>query len=87
MLFFSRKFCRNWSKVNLPTKRVSMSVAISYNIPGKEEAACFISEGEEGDLVKKMLDCLEELPDRFTKIYVKNTKLLVLVISIFEVLE
>ena len=46
-----------------------MSVAISSNTPGKEEAVCFISEGEEGDLVKKLLDYLEKL----TKFYLKNS--------------
>ena len=40
-----------------------MSVAISSNIPEKKEAVCFIFEGEEGELVKKMLDYLEELSD------------------------
>ena len=40
-----------------------MSVAIASCIPGKEDPVCFVSEGDEGDLVKKMLDYLENLAD------------------------
>ena len=40
-----------------------MSMGILSNIPGREEAVCFILEGEEDDLVKKLLDYLEELSD------------------------
>ena len=50
-----------------------MLVAFSSNIPGKEEAVCFISEGEEGDFVKKMLDNLEELSHRAYKILCKKS--------------
>ena len=41
-----------------------MSVAILSNVLGKEGADCLISEGEENNLVKKMLDCLEKVSDR-----------------------
>ena len=50
-----------------------MSAAISSNIPRKEEKVCFISEGEEDVLVKKLLNDLEKLSDRVTKFYVKNS--------------
>ena len=40
-----------------------MSVAIASCIPGKEDPVCFVSEGVERNLVKKMLDYLEHLAD------------------------
>ena len=40
-----------------------MSVAIASCIPRKEDPVCFVSKGDEGDLVKKMLDYLENLAD------------------------
>ena len=58
-----------FSKENLPSsgpklsyevRHVPMSVAIASCIPGKEDPVCFVSEG---DLVKKMLDYLENLAD------------------------
>ena len=40
-----------------------MSVAIASCIPGKEDPVCFVSKGDKGDLVKKMIDYLENLAD------------------------
>ena len=59
-----------FSKENLPSSGpklfykvcyVPMSVATASCIPGKEGSVCFVSEGDEGYLVKKMLDYLEHL--------------------------
>ena len=38
-----------------------LSVAISSNIPGYTEAVCFITQREDDDLVRKMLEYLENL--------------------------
>ena len=58
-----------------------MSVAISSNVPRKKETVCFILEGEEGDLVKKLLDYLEKLSDRAYEILCKKFS------YVFEALE
>ena len=42
-------------KLSYEVRHVPMSVAIASCIPGKEDPVCFVSEGDEGDLVKKML--------------------------------
>ena len=61
-----------FSKENLPSsgpklsykvRHVPISVAIVSCISGKEDPVCFVSERDEGDLVKKMLDYLEHLAD------------------------
>ena len=53
-----------FSKENLPSsgpklsyevRHITMFVAVAFCIPGKEDPVCFVSEGDEGDLVKKCL--------------------------------
>ena len=62
--YFSRENVpKNGPKLVYFAKHVPMSVTISSNFPGKDGAVGFVSEGEENDLVKKMLDYLIELSD------------------------
>ena len=50
-------------KLSYEVRHVPMSVAIASCIPEKKDPVCFVSEGDDGDLVKKMLNYLENLAD------------------------
>ena len=61
--FFQENIPKNSSKITYQANHIPMSVAISSNVPEEEKAVCFISEGKESNLVKKMLHYLEKLSD------------------------
>ena len=73
MSFFTRLCSQNGSKLIYHAKHVLMSEAISFYIPGKEEAVCFTSEEEEGNLVRKCWITWKRCRIGLTKFYVKNS--------------
>ena len=42
---------------------IPLSVAIVSNVPGYESGVCFVTEGSEEELVQKLVDYLESLPE------------------------
>ena len=61
--FSSESLPKNGEMVSFEARHVPISVGIASNIPGYEEAVCYISDGNEGNLVKKMVDYLNKLSD------------------------
>ena len=49
--------------LSFEARHVPLSVGIASNIPGLEVAVCYISDGNESNLVKKMVDYLNKLSD------------------------
>ena len=61
--FSTESLPRNGEMLSFEARHVPLSVGITSNIPGYEEAVCYISDGNESDLVKKMVDYLNKLSD------------------------
>ena len=53
----------NGAKLSYDAKHTALSVAIASNIPGRKKGVCFVSEGNETDLVERLLTYLETLAD------------------------
>ena len=51
----------NGPKLSFEARHVPMSVGIASNVPGFEEEKCFITSGNEKELIKNLLDYLEAI--------------------------
>ena len=61
--FSTESLPSNGEMLLFEARHVPLSGGIASNIPGYEEAVCCISDGNESDLVKKMVDYLNKLSD------------------------
>ena len=51
----------NGPKLSFEARHVPMSVGIASNVPGFEEGKCFITSGNERELIKNLIDYLESV--------------------------
>ena len=51
----------NGPKLSFEVRHVPMSVAIASNVPGFEEGICFITSGNEKELIQNLIDYLEAI--------------------------
>ena len=63
---FEAYLCRdqlpeNGPKLMFEARHVPMSVGIASNVPGFEEGKCFITSGDEKELIQNLIDYLEDL--------------------------
>ena len=61
--FSTESLPKNGEMLSFAARHVPLSVGIASNISGYEEAVCYISDGDESDLVKKMVGYLNKLAD------------------------
>ena len=50
----------NGPKLSFEVRHVPLSVGIATNVPNFENGVCFVTNGNENDLVQKMLKYLED---------------------------
>ena len=61
--YFSKKQISNSSMLTLDSCHIPLSVAVASNIPSFESGVYFVTEGSEEELVQKLVDYLEGLPE------------------------
>ena len=52
---------QNGPKLSFEARHIPMSVGIASNVPGFEEGKCFITSGNEKELIKNLIDYLEAI--------------------------
>ena len=52
---------KNRKKLSFEARHIPLSVGIASNVPGFEKGKCFLSDGDEAELVKKLILYLEEI--------------------------
>ena len=61
--YFSKKQISNSSMLTLEAYHITLSVAVTNNVPGYKSGVCFVTEGSEEELVRKLVDYLESLSE------------------------
>ena len=62
-LFDKQNLQQNAQQLTYEARHVSLSFGVSSNVPGFTEGVCYVSSGDENELVKRLIDYLEDVVD------------------------
>ena len=62
-LFDKQNLPQNAQQLTYEARHVPFSFGVSSNVPGFTEGFCYVSSGDENELVKKLVDYLEGVAD------------------------
>ena len=61
--FDTENLPKNGPQLTFESRHVALSFAISSNVPGFQDGVCHVTNGDETDLISKMVTRLEEISD------------------------